>query len=114
MMRKHLELTCPRCVVALMEAPERYECPSCGTGFPVADGIADLRMGRRDYYFNPVARPQMREIISGATKEGWSRAIRRFMAEVSFNPDWMDNLVADGRYAWKLFLELAPDARVLA
>ena len=113
MMRKHLELTCPRCVVALMEAPERYECPSCGTGFPVADGIADLRMGRRDYYFNPVARPQMREIISGATKEGWSRAIRRFMAEVSFNPDWMDNLVADGRYAWKLFLELAPDARVL-
>ena len=70
-------------------------------------------MGRKDYYFNPVARPQMQEIIADATEKRWPQAIRRFMTEVKFNPDWMDNLVADGRYAWKLFLNLPPDARVL-
>jgi SAM-dependent methyltransferase len=85
----------------------------CGTRFAIRDGIADLRLARKDYYFNPVSRPKMAEIMRDISAESWPRAVRQFLAEVRFNPDWLDNLVTDGRYAWKLFLGLAPKAKVL-
>ena len=55
----------------------------------------------------------MAEIIADVGEQTWSRAVRRFMAEVNLNEDWLDNLVVDGRYAWKLFLNLPENATVL-
>src|SRR5690606_26785691 len=110
---QNLWLSCPACLGELGSVRDGLQCARCNALYPVIDGIADLRRGRKDYYFNPVARPAMQAIIRDAAEAHWARAIRRFMAEVNYNPDWLDNLVADGRYAWKLFLELPPDARVL-
>ncbi len=36
-----------------------------------------------------------------------------FLSDVRNNPDWLDNLAGDGRYSWKIFLDLPPQARVL-
>jgi SAM-dependent methyltransferase len=108
-----IALSCPQCLAALTASEGGLDCPKCQVHYPRENGIADLRRGRRDYYFNPVARAPMAEIIAEASAGKWARSIRRFMQEVRFNPDWMDNLAADGRYAWKLFLQLPPGAKVL-
>ncbi|MBK7674443.1 MAG: methyltransferase domain-containing protein [Candidatus Accumulibacter sp.] len=77
------------------------------------DGIVDLRCGRLDYYFNPVPREAMNTLIEDAEREPWPTIVRRFMAHVKENPDWLDDLIVDSRYTWKLGLELPPGAKFL-
>ena len=43
----------------------------------------------------------------------WWEVIAGFLEAVSYNPDWLDNLLAASRYSWKLFLDLPDDAVVL-
>jgi SAM-dependent methyltransferase len=106
-------LRCPACLFEFSEAPDELLCLGCGKRFPIRDGMADLRVKGKDYYFNPVSRPKMAEIIRDVSAESWPRTVRRFLAEVNLNRDWLDDLVGDGRYAWKLFLGATRDARVL-
>jgi len=106
-------LNCPDCLAKLERRANELECTGCSKSYPFEDGIADLRLGRKDYYFNPVPRPQMAEIIADVNPRHWARAVRRFIKEVGYNRDWIDNLVVDGRYAWKLFLQMPPGGTVL-
>lgn len=107
------DLSCPRCLGKMSALDDSSECVECGARYRVDDGIIDLRTHRNDYYFNPVPREEMRQLtISGRTSP-WALTIRRFLESVNHNPDWLDNLVADGRYAWQLFLKFSPDSRVL-
>lgn len=108
-----LQLRCPRCKSEVARSESTLTCRGCGASFQVADDIVDMRCERRDYYFNPVPRPEMEQLIAQAESGSWSRVIRRFLAHVNDNPDWLDDLVVDARYAWKLFLDLPADARVL-
>lgn len=56
----------------------------------------------------------MTEMIDDSRQgQPWYKTIRRFMGHVRHNPDWLDNLTADGRYAWKLLLNMPPDGRML-
>ncbi|MDT3680105.1 MAG: methyltransferase domain-containing protein [Burkholderiaceae bacterium] len=89
------------------------KCVECGATYRVDDGIIDLRTHRNDYYFNPVPREEMRQLTVSGKTSPWPLTIRRFLESVNHNPDWLDNLVADGRYAWQLFLKFSPDSRVL-
>src|SRR5688572_20328787 len=100
------------CMASLNESSLRLHCPRNGTSlrfqgsgflsqdgknlYPLDDGIIDLRCNRRDYYFNPVPRGAMGTLTVEAKHLPWSRTIRRFMGHVNCNPDWLDNLVADG------------------
>lgn len=52
-------------------------------------------------------------IADSRNGQPWYKTIRRFMGNVRHNPDWLDNLTADGRYAWKLLLNMPPDGRML-
>lgn len=107
------DLCCPRCLDRMQVLHESAECRGCGVTYRVDGGIIDLRAHRNDYYFNPVPREEMRRLTSSGRTQPWFITIRRFLEAVRHNPDWLDNLVADGRYAWKLFLRLPPDSRVL-
>ena len=107
------ELCCPRCKGALAANAGGLRCAGCASEYRVEDGIADLRCGRMDYYFNPVPREEMNKLIEDAEHEPWPKIVRRFMVHVNDNPDWLDDLIIDARYAWKLGLELPPDARFL-
>lgn len=108
------DLRCPACGGTLaFSQTARLSCERCAREYPVRDGIVDLRCKRYDYYFNPVPRQRMREITAAMPTTPWHETVRSFLAEVRHNPDWLDNLTANGRYSWKLFLDLPPDARLL-
>ncbi len=112
-MNSEHSFSCPKCSEILHGDVDNLHCGACGFSGRRADGIIDLRCGRHDYYFNPVPRPEMAELVRPVAEQDWPRVVRRFLELVKGNPDWLDNLVADGRYAWKMFLSLPPDAVVL-
>lgn len=107
------DLACPRCAGPVRDAASGLVCTACGAIYPVRDGIADFRCHRHDYYFNPVPRAEMEVLTRDAQFQSWEKTIHRFLERVGQNPDWFDDLVVDGRYAWKLFLRLPKNARVL-
>jgi len=107
------DFRCPRCKAELAAIDEGLRCTACTSEYRVRDGIVDLRCGRMDYYFNPVPREEMNRLIDDAEHEPWPTIVRRFLGYVRDNPDWLDDLIIDSRYAWKLALELPPDARFL-
>ena len=105
--------TCPKCKNTLEKAKNIIQCPLCDFRGQKIDDIVDLRCRRLDYYFNPIPRPLMKDLVQPISRDAWPQVIRRFMAAVKDNPDWIDNLVVDGRYAWKLFLDLPEEAVLL-
>jgi len=107
------DLACPRCAGPVRDAESGLVCTACGVTYPVRDGIADFRCHRYDYYFNPVSRAEMEALTRDAQFQPWEKTIHRFLERVGQNPEWFDDLVGDGRYAWKLFLRLPKNARVL-
>ena len=111
--RDSADFRCARCGGVLRDREAGLDCTACGTHFPRHDDIVDFRLGRRDYYFNPVPRREMERLIAEAPTAAWDATVRRFMRFVKNVPDWIDNVGVNGRYAWKLFLELPPGARVL-
>ena len=110
----NLLFSCPKCRGTLLQTTSQWRCDGCQSEYPIRDGIHDFRCARWDYYFNPVPRKEMTDIIDDSRKgQPWYKTIRRFMGHVRNNPDWLDNLTADGRYAWKLLLNMPPDGRML-
>jgi ubiquinone/menaquinone biosynthesis C-methylase UbiE/aminoglycoside phosphotransferase (APT) family kinase protein len=110
---RRTQLRCPRCRAPLVVRDTVCRCTSCSVEYPIREGIFDLRCGRHDYYFNPVPRRDMSAIIDAASQVHWDETVRSFMRFVPNVAGWTDNVEVNGRYAWKLFLELPPDARFL-
>jgi SAM-dependent methyltransferase/aminoglycoside phosphotransferase (APT) family kinase protein len=98
-----------------MASGSGFKCEGCDNEFPVNDGIIDLRTSRFDYSFNPVSHDKMANLIADMDKGPFHETIHKFLDGLKFNnfDSWIDNLVTDGRYAWKLFLDLNPDAQIL-
>lgn len=114
MKSSNLLFSCPKCQGNLQQTATQWHCDSCQTDYPIRDGIHDFRCARWDYYFNPVPRKEMTDMIEDSRQgQPWYKTIRRFMGHVKHNPDWIDNLTADGRYAWKLLLDMPPNGRML-
>lgn len=88
-------------------------CIACDRSYPERDGIVDFRWHRHDYYFNPVPRDEMARLVRDAPGTSWEETVRHFVRFVKNVPDWVDNVAVNGRYAWKLLLELPPDGRFL-
>lgn len=110
----NLLFSCPKCRGNLQQTSDHWHCNNCQVAYPIRNGIHDFRCARWDYYFNPVPRNEMTEMIDDSLQgQPWYKTIRRFMGHVRYNPDWLDNLTADGRYAWKLLLNMPPDGRML-
>ncbi len=107
------DLACPRCAGAVSDRGSELACVACGASYPIRDGIADFRCHRYDYYFNPLPRQEMEELTRAAPSQPWQDTIHRFLKGVKQNPEWFDDLVVDGRYAWKLLLRLPENATVL-
>lgn len=106
-------LRCPSCLGELSASKRLLACSSCKTTYPLEEGIVDLRAARKQYYFNPVKPEEMESLVRAMTPDNWPATIRRFIRGARMNTSWLDNVVVDGRYAWKLLLNLNPDAVVL-
>jgi SAM-dependent methyltransferase len=88
-------------------------CAACAADYPSRGGIVDFRVGRYDYYFNPVPREEMSKLIEQASTVPWDATVRHFLKHVKDLPGWLDNIAVNARYAWKLLLELPAGARFL-
>jgi ubiquinone/menaquinone biosynthesis C-methylase UbiE len=106
------EFRCPACCGRVSRRVDLV-CRECSRTYPIHDGIIDFRVENRDYYFNPVPRAEMQAIVRNMARDGWPRTVARFLRQVARPLDWIDNLTADGRYGWKLFLDLRPDGVLL-
>lgn len=113
MQEKFKILRCPSCKGSINFSETFGECVDCKKRFDMQGDIPDLRLGRHDYYFNPVPRDRMRKLISEIESCEWEDTVDRFLKEVKYNKDWVDNMIAAGRYSWKLFLDLPKDAVAL-
>ena len=107
------EFQCPRCKGLLSVDNRSLICRDCQSTFDVKDGIIDFRCFKKKYYFNPVPIDKMIKLISRMSVDTWAQSIRSFLSYVNNSSDWMDNLVQDGRYAWKTFLNLTSSSVVL-
>lgn len=107
------DFSCPNCGSDVELQPSGVVCGQCKHTFPVNDDIVDFRLGRKDYYFNPIPREEMRKLNSGYSPDRWNETVRQFLSFAPSKGGWIDNLVVDGRYAWKVFLDLAPGLKML-
>jgi SAM-dependent methyltransferase len=106
------EFRCPACGGTLHQH-EGFACGSCARTFVIRDGIVDFRVENRDYYFNPVPPEEMQRLIRDMDVDGWARTVAGFVRHTAQPRDWIDNLTADGRYAWKVLLDLRPETVLL-
>jgi len=104
---------CPACGAEVDLQAEHAVCTGCAASYPISHGIFDFRQHRRDYYFNPVPRGEMAKLVDAAGSVPWDDTVRQFLHFVRHPAEWVDNLAVNGRYSWKLLLELPPNARVL-
>ena len=107
------DFRCPACNGELGGDIAAPKCKGCGHEFKQQGEILDLRLGRNDYYFNPIPREDMAKIRAAANRETWAENIRFFLEKTGQNKSWIDNLVVNGRYAWKLFLGAQKNAKIL-
>lgn len=109
---KVTEFRCPQCKGELIGGTSLL-CNSCPVAYAVNDEIIDFRCHRMDYYFNPVVKDDMDALIQAMETDSWQETVRKFLKKVNHNTDWLDNLVIDGRYAWKTLLNLTSDTVLL-
>lgn len=104
---------CPRCNGKLNKTDTAMSCVGCAAEYPLRGGIFDFRVRRHDYYFNPVPRAEMSELVGQASAVPWDTTVRHFLKYVKEPLDWIDNIAINARYAWKLLLELPAGGRFL-
>lgn len=109
------EFSCPNCQELLVLSNLDFICNACNNKYPIKDNIIDFRLNRLDYFFNPVSSENMDELISNINKNTWVESIKSFIKLVGAKqPDsWIDNLVVDSRYAWKILLDLNKEKTLL-
>jgi len=110
-----IEFICPSCKGVLFESEKEFHCSSCNSSYPKNNKIIDFRGNRQDYYFNPISSDDMDGLIKKIKLDTWVETVQTFIKLVSSKrpAGWIDNLVVDGRYAWKFFLNLNGEKTLL-
>lgn len=107
------EFRCPQCAGTLTAGTDSLHCVQCNATYRIENGILDLRCSRQQYYFNPLSKSEMEKLIGQLTPDHWPATIRAFIERAKNPKAILDNLVIDGRYAWKVFLNLTPKTVML-
>lgn len=107
------ELRCSQCNAELTAGGAGLTCSQCRRTFHSVNGIIDLRVQQRDAQPGPLNEEAMRRSAVAPGPADWPRMVREFIGHVQDVPAWLDVLTGDGRFAWKLLLDLAPDQIVL-
>jgi SAM-dependent methyltransferase len=103
-----LKLKCPRCSARITCESQQVCCPSCGSSWPIVDGIP--RFFAADYYWGEISQEQAGSLATRAVEIGWRRAVvERFPdsgAMRTYLLDWQ-------RASWLSLLALGSDSVVL-
>ena len=109
--------------------PNNYSCPSCGGNlelsattsaclkcqhsFPLTNGVIDFRVDPMKDHNYPLSREDMERLNRQFSSHSWKEILGNFLECTEDAPRWLDELVDDGRYAWKIFLNLGSGMTLL-
>lgn len=104
-------LRCPDCSSDLLPEDGFLVCNGCAQRYPVDQGIVDLRLVDDGI---PGSGPaEALPVIEAATSKGWANAVCEFLRGRDDAMEMLDELTAERRQAWKIFLDLKPEGRLL-
>lgn len=103
-------LRCPRCSSALQQDDGGLACVGCAKHYVVTEGVIDLRLAAAGEGTGSSA--ALPTIVS-ATPAGWKEAVRTFLGDRDDALSLLDALVAGRHQAWRGFLDLKAESRVL-
>lgn len=112
---KTYHFVCPQCKGKVNQNSIHLYCTDCNKNFLIDKNILDFRLNRLGYFFNPVSTDDMDKLISNMNERTWAGIIKSFISYVGAKRpnSWIDNLVVDSRYAWKIFLDLNKEKTLL-
>lgn len=104
-------LRCPSCAGALAALEDALLCNNCTRAYSINKGVINLRCsgdadagGAFDLGLPRIETP---------TPEGWRKAVAGYLAGQADASEMLDVLTAGRRQAWKVLLDLEPEARLL-
>lgn len=107
------EYNCPHCTTNLLLQENGYHCPKCSEKFIVNNGIIDLSVTGKKYYFNPIPRKDFQKLLSEMDSCTWFDTLDNFLKRVDYKDDWVANLTDETRNCWKYLLPLNKNDKVL-
>jgi ubiquinone/menaquinone biosynthesis C-methylase UbiE len=108
-----IDCSCPACRGDVEAHSSGVICSRCDRCFPLRDNVVDFRLARRDYYENPLSREEMHRINEQFPFRPWNDTLSDFLHLSGDVPLWLDEILDEGRYAWKVFLALRPGMTLL-
>ena len=93
--------------------PSFAACARCDRSFPIQNGVLDVRLTKDGYYDSPLKQSDMQRINEQFSRLPWNDSLGQFLQLSGDVPLWLDKIVDEGRYAWKIFLGLRPGTRLL-
>lgn len=103
-------LRCPRCKVPLISHQSVFACNQCSRKFATDGGIIDLRL---DALCDDIADDDLHRLTEQLSAENWAASIQQVASSAGDIAKVLYELTADGRFAWKIFLNLDRDAVLL-
>lgn len=107
------DFLCPACGSDVGLRSDGISCRRSGHFFPVSDGIIDFRLGETGDDVSPIPVGELRKLNSEYSQDRWSETVRQLLSVSQESAKLISDLVDDGRYAWKVFLEFAPEMKML-
>lgn len=104
---------CPSCGRILEQSAESLACLRCQHSFPLANGVIDFRTDPLKDHDYPLSREDMERLNAQFSTYSWQEIMGNFLEIPEDTPRWLDELVGDGRYAWRIFLNLRPGMTLL-
>jgi hypothetical protein len=104
---------CPACGGDITVQESMAACARCDRSFPIQNDVVDFRLTEDSYYKNPLQQADMHRINEQFSLLPWSETLGQFLQLSGDVPLWLDKIVDEGRYAWKIFLGLRPGTRLL-
>ncbi|HEY8175053.1 MAG TPA: methyltransferase domain-containing protein [Gemmatimonadaceae bacterium] len=99
---------CLGCGATLALASTHASCASCGSNWPVRDGV--IRFFEPGYYWGEISRSEATSFLSQAEREGWRLALERHFAN---DPSFLTTVLDTQRTSWVPLLGLDHDAVAL-
>lgn len=108
-------LCCPNCAGRLQLGGDQLTCGECGRGFPVVDGILDLRNDPAAHHAFSVFEDD-EAVVDQARQVGWLEAMMTATAQPRHGVNSEDRrewVLSEGRGDFRYLLPIAPDSVVL-
>lgn len=107
------DYACPTCGGVLELRSTALCCIACQLSFPKTGELIDLRANKPEDHDYPLARQDMERVNAQFSTHSWKEILGNLLECSDDAPKLLDELVDEGRYAWRVFLSLRPGMTML-